>query len=118
MKRPKIYGDRWVWQKTLNEGGQSVVFIVEDRTGELPGVYALKRLKQKDRVARFRNEVAILRRMDHTNIIKLADAQAQEDGGDDHSFLVMPIAEHGDLGSRLATSLKAWCGLRCRTRRH
>jgi serine/threonine protein kinase len=98
----KIYGNRWLMKKSLNEGGQSVVFIVEDRTGKLPGEYALKRLKQKDRVARFRNEVAILRRMDDRNIIKLVDAQVQEDGSDDDSFLVMPVAEHGDLDSRLA----------------
>jgi serine/threonine protein kinase len=98
----KIYGNRWLVKKSLNEGGQSVVFIVEDRTGKLPGEYALKRLKRKDRVARFRNEVAILRRMDDTNIIKLVDAQVQEDGSDDDRFLIMPVAEHGDLDSRLA----------------
>jgi hypothetical protein len=33
----KIYGNRWLVKKSLNEGGQSVVFIVEDRTGKLPG---------------------------------------------------------------------------------
>jgi hypothetical protein len=64
----KVYGNRWLLKRSLNEGGQSVVFIVEDGTGKLPGEYALKRLKRKDRVARFRNEVAILRRMDDTNI--------------------------------------------------
>jgi hypothetical protein len=52
----KIYGNRWLVKKSLNEGGQSVVFIVEDRTGNLPGEYALKQLKRKDRVTRFRNE--------------------------------------------------------------
>ena len=98
----KIYGNRWLVKKSLNEGGQSVVFIVEDGTGELPCEYALKRLKRKDRIARFRNEVAILRRMDDRNIIKLVDAQVQEDGSDDDSFLVMPVAEHGDLDRRLA----------------
>jgi hypothetical protein len=39
----KIYGNRWLVKRSLNEGGQSVVFIVEDRTGKLPGEYALKR---------------------------------------------------------------------------
>jgi serine/threonine protein kinase len=98
----KIYGNRWLVKKSLNEGGQSFVFIVEDKTRELPGEYALKRLKRRDRVARFRNEVAILRRLDDKSIIKLVDAQVQEDGNDDDSFLVMPIAKHGDLDSRLA----------------
>src|SRR5690348_15343753 len=98
---PKIYGNRWVVKGSLNEGGQGIVFIVEDRTGKLPGEYALKRLKRKNRVARFRNEVAILRRMDDRNIIKLVDAHVQEEGSDDDSFLVMPVAEHGDLDGRL-----------------
>src|SRR5581483_707940 len=97
----RMYGNRWLVKKSLNEGGQSVVFIVEDRTGKLPGEYALKRLKKKDRVARFRNEIAILRRMDDANIIKLVDAHVQEDGSDDDSFLVMPVAEYGDLDGRL-----------------
>ncbi len=98
----KIYGNRWLVKKSLNEGGQSVIFIVEDRAGELQGEYALKRLKRKNRVARFRNEVAILRRLNDRNIIKLVDAQVQEDGSDDDSFLVMPVAEQGDLSRRLA----------------
>ena len=69
---------------------------------KLQGEFALKRLKRKDRVARFKNEVAILRRMDDTNIIKLIDAQVQEDGSEDDSFLVMPIAEQGDLDDRIS----------------
>jgi serine/threonine protein kinase len=97
----KTYGNRWLVKRSLNEGGHSVVFIVEDKTGGLPGEYALKRLKRKDRVARFRNEVAILRKMDNRNIIKLVDAQVQEVGSNDESYLVMPVAEHGDLASRL-----------------
>ena len=98
----KIYGNRWLVKGSLNEGGQSVVFYVQDATGALKGTYALKRLKRKDRVARFRNEVAILRRLDNKNIIKLVDAQVQEDDSDDDSFLVMPVAEQGDLDNRLS----------------
>jgi len=97
----KIYGSRWLVKESLNEGGQSIVFIVGDTIGKLPGEYALKRLKRKDRIARFRNEVTILRRLNHRNIVKLVDAQVQEDGSDDDSFLVMPVAQHGDLDSRL-----------------
>jgi len=98
----KIYGDRWRVKKSLKEGGQSHVFVVEDLKGEHEGLFALKRLKRKDRVARFRREVDILQRLDDANIIKLIDAQVQEDGSEDDSYLVMPIAEKGDLDDRLS----------------
>ncbi len=97
----KIYGGRWRLKGNLSEGGQGLVFYVEDESGKLTGRFALKRLKRKDRVARFRNEVDILRRLNDDHIIKLIDARVQEDGSDDDSFLVMPYAEHGDLNSRL-----------------
>jgi plasmid stabilization system protein ParE len=38
--------------------------------------------------------------MDHENIIKLVDANVAEDGRDESSYLVMPIAAHGDLDHR------------------
>jgi serine/threonine protein kinase len=98
----KIYGARWRVKKSLKEGGQSHVFVVEDLKGEHEGLFALKRLKRNDRVARFRREVDILRRLDDTNIIKLIDAQVQEDGSEDDSYLVMPIAEQGDLDDRIS----------------
>jgi serine/threonine protein kinase len=69
---------------------------------ELDGEWALKRLLRKDRVARFQREVEILRRLEQDNIIKLVDAQITQDGGDEASFLVMPIAAHGNLDDRLA----------------
>jgi serine/threonine protein kinase len=98
----KIYGGRWRFLRSLGEGGQSWVYIVEDTTGEFEGVFALKRLKRQDRVARFRNEVEILRRLNDDHIIKLVDAQDREDGSDDTNYLVMPVAAHGDLNARLS----------------
>ena len=97
----KLYGNHWKNAGSLKEGGQGRVFRVIDTTGQLPGTWALKQLKNRDRVARFRQEVTILRRLDHENIIKLVDASVAEDGRDETSFLVMPIAERGDLDDRL-----------------
>jgi serine/threonine protein kinase len=57
-------------------------------------------LKRKDRVARFRNEVEILRRLQDPHIVKLIDTKIHEDGNDD-CFLVMPIAANGDLDDRM-----------------
>ncbi len=98
---PKLYGNRWKVIGNISEGGQGVVFRVADESHELDGEWALKRLRRKDRVDRFQREVEILRRLQHDSIIKLVDAQVIQDGGDEASFLVMPIAAHGDLGARL-----------------
>jgi serine/threonine protein kinase len=97
----KIYGDRWKIVSNISGGGQGDVYRVTDKTGELSGEWAMKRLRRKDRIGRFRQEVEILRRLQHENIITLVDAQVVEDGGDDASFLVMPIAQYGDLDTRL-----------------
>ena len=75
----KIYGDRWKLLGSINAGGQSEIFRVSDERGQLSGEWALKRLRRKDRVARFRQEVEILRRLQHENIIKLVDAQVQQE---------------------------------------
>jgi serine/threonine protein kinase len=97
----KAYGDRWKVVDTISAGGQGDVYRVTDATRELPGEWALKRLRRKDRIGRFRQEVEIQRRLHHDNIIMIVDAQVAQDGGDDTSLLVMPIALHGDLNARL-----------------
>lgn len=97
----KAYGGRWKVVSTISAGGQGDVYRVTDATGELAGEWALKRLRRKDRISRFRQEVEILRRLRHDNIITIVDAQLVEDGADEASFLVMPIARHGDLDARL-----------------
>jgi serine/threonine protein kinase len=98
----KVYGGRWRVLKSLGEGGQSWVYIVEDGAGEFQGVFALKRLKRSERVARFRTEVETLRRLNDDHIIKLIDAQVREGGNDEANYLVMPVAAHGDLNARLS----------------
>jgi serine/threonine protein kinase len=100
VPKEKLYGGRWKILGTLKEGGQSWVYRVIDTKGEFDGTFALKRLKNRDRIARFRTEVEILRRLQDPHIVKLIDAQIQDDASDD-SFLVMPIAANGDLDERL-----------------
>jgi serine/threonine protein kinase len=97
----KAYAGRWKVVSTISAGGQGDVYRVTDATGQLTGEWALKRLRRKDRVARFRQEVEILKRLRHDNIVAIVDAQIVEDGADEASFLVMPIAVHGDLSDRI-----------------
>jgi serine/threonine protein kinase len=97
VAKAKAYGNRWKVVGGISGGGQGDVYRVTDLTGELAGEWALKRLRHKDRIGRFRQEVVILRRLRHDNIITIVDAQLAADGSDEASFLVMPIAPHGDL---------------------
>lgn len=97
----KSYGDRWKVVSTISAGGQGDVYRVIDTTGELGGEWALKRLRRKNRIGRFRQEVEILRRLHHDNIITIVDARLAEDRDEEISYLVMPIAQHGDLDARL-----------------
>jgi serine/threonine protein kinase len=98
---PKTYGERWHNLGPLGEGGQGFVYRVCDLSGANPGVWALKRLKKMDRVQRFSREVLILRKHAHANIVPLIDAEVTPDGEEEDNYLVMPIAQHGDLTHRL-----------------
>jgi serine/threonine protein kinase len=95
------YGERWQNLGSLAEGGQSFVFRVSDQTGVFPGEWALKRLKEIDRVERFAREVAILRKFPHENIVELIDAQVNPNGKEAQNYLVMPIAANGSPAKRL-----------------
>jgi predicted Ser/Thr protein kinase len=98
----RIYGKRWKTKGSLGEGGQSHVFEVTDDAGILPGKWALKRLRQADRVDRFKQEVEILKQLNHDNVIKIVDSQILEEESEGSSYLVMPLAHHRDLEKRLA----------------
>jgi serine/threonine protein kinase len=100
MSKERLFGARWKVVGNLREGGQGWVYRVIDTTGEFGGEYALKRLKNKDRIGRFRTEIEVLRRLNDPRIIKLIDAGARED--EKEPYLVMPIAKNGDLSDRLS----------------
>jgi serine/threonine protein kinase len=95
-----LYGERWKIKNgtTLGQGGQSHVFRVIDVRGDQEGDFALKRVLNPARHDRFRNEIDAIKRLDHPNIIKLVDHSALDiDASDNKQFLVMPVAEGGDL---------------------
>jgi len=104
----KIYGGRWETVSDLGHGGQSFVFRAIDRSGQLPGEYALKWVKSPKRHLRFRSEVEAIKTLSHPNVIRLIDHSAL-DGPEPHDtarqYLVMPIATAGDLSQRSRLSL-------------
>ena len=97
----KIYGNRWkiLDGPSLGQGGQGTVFRVTDVSGEHPGEFALKRIHNTKRQARFVREIEAVGRLQHPNIVRLVDHSAleQSSGDADKLFLVMPLARGGDL---------------------
>ena len=70
----KIYGERWETVESLDEGGQAFTFVVKDIEESSDETYLLKRLKNPDRIERFRNEVEAGLRLDHKNIVDVIDS--------------------------------------------
>ncbi len=109
MAMAKKYGGRWeiIDGPRLGDGGQGTVFRVRDITGQLDGEFALKRVLDISRRDRFRRQVEAIKRLTdpethqaHPNVISLIDHSAlDEDQDTEKQFLVMPIAEGGDLSA-------------------
>jgi serine/threonine protein kinase len=98
----KIYGGRWQivdGKAAIGKGGQAEVFRVVDTRHEYDGEYALKRILNPARHARFLNEIEAIKRIQHPNIIKLVDHSALDNpnGETEKQFLVMPIADGGNF---------------------
>ncbi len=89
----QTYGDRWVVQKSLREGGQAHTFIVTDLRGSGEDQYVLKRLKNPQRLSRFKNEIEAVRNLSHNNILRLIDfdLEAQK------PYLVTEFCKGGSL---------------------
>lgn len=69
----KIYGNRWEIVKHLDEGGQGWAYLVKDIKGQGEILYVLKRLKNKNRIERFKREIETVRTLSHPNIVQLVD---------------------------------------------
>ncbi len=82
--------------KTLGEGGQGQVQIVEDTQNEYKGQWALKRLKNiEDPKARerFGQEVKAVQSINHPNILKIIHSEVAAD----RAFFVAEYCERGSL---------------------
>jgi serine/threonine protein kinase len=98
----RIYGQRWQVSsgRPLAEGAQGEILRVTDLRGEFEGDYALKHVLKPRRHERFSREIEAVTWIRHPNVIGLVDASAFADSSRDRDkqFVVMPIAEGGDLG--------------------
>src|SRR5690349_24421099 len=66
---------RWEVIASLGEGGQAHTFTVRDTTGAIASTCVLKRLKNVDRVIRFKREIEAIERLAHPAIVKLIDSE-------------------------------------------
>lgn len=83
----------WKIAEALPEGGQGWLYLVQRSEGSDADLYVLKRLKNKNRLARFEKEVVALQKLSHPGILKIVDASIS---GDD-PFYVAEYCRRGDL---------------------
>ncbi|HQU83697.1 MAG TPA: serine/threonine-protein kinase [Pyrinomonadaceae bacterium] len=88
----KLYGNRWKTIKTLGEGGQGQVFLVEDLENENKS-YVLKRLKNNERINRFKSEIEAIKKLKHPNIVNLIDFDLENN----KPYLVTDYCAGGEL---------------------
>lgn len=69
----KTYGDRWETVESLPEGGQGFVYKVRDLKDANNQFAILKRLKDKNRLDRFKREIDALSLIDSEFILKVLD---------------------------------------------
>lgn len=87
------YGNRWKIIRSLDEGGQAHVFLVEDIQSGNGEQFVLKRLKNVNRLDRFSREIEAIKKLNHPNILPLIDA----DLSPERPYFVSPFADGGSL---------------------
>jgi hypothetical protein len=95
--RPAYEHERWKGTgKTLGEGGQAQVSVVEDTRKEYPGQWALKRLRNVDdpkAKERFGQEVKAVQSINHPNILRIIHS----DLASGRPYFVAEYCEGGSL---------------------
>ncbi len=86
------YGN-WEIIKSLSEGGQAHTFLVKNLKDPNGKPYVLKRLKNINRLERFKREIEVGLRLDHPNIVKVHDFYL----GGSKPYLVCEYCNGGDL---------------------
>jgi serine/threonine protein kinase len=89
------YGYRWETIEQLGEGGQAHTFLVKDLQGSGEPRYVLKRLKNLNRIERFKREIETIRNLNHTNIVRLIDFNLDAE----KPYLVTEYCSGGNLAA-------------------
>jgi serine/threonine protein kinase len=89
----KTYDDRWEVIGSLGEGGQAHTFLVRDTEGQSETRYVLKRLKNINRIERFKREIEAVRNLSHENIVRLIDFKLEAE----KPYLVTEYCSGGSL---------------------
>ena len=74
----KEYGN-WKILESLDEGGQSYIYIVRNSESNNDKKYVLKRLKNLNRIERFIREIKIIEKVKHRNIVEIIDFNYKSD---------------------------------------
>ncbi|MGA2981354.1 MAG: serine/threonine-protein kinase [Terriglobales bacterium] len=85
---------QWKIEGSLGEGGQGWTYKARRKTGSDQKPYVLKRLKNKERLSRFRNEIAALTKLQHPGILKIVETSEESET----PYFVAEYCEGGDLG--------------------
>jgi serine/threonine protein kinase len=86
----------WTVIRSLNEGGQGHIFLVEDTTGKYSGHYVLKRLKNRGRLDLFEREVKAMQAVDHPHVLRVIEANI----GSTSPYYVAEYCEGGSLAQQ------------------
>jgi serine/threonine protein kinase len=79
----RLYGERWEIVKSLDEGGQGLIFLVHDTKENHDSQFVLKRLKNFNRLGRFESEIKACQHLNHPGIAPIIDYSV-----DDPAFFV------------------------------
>jgi Protein kinase domain len=84
---------RWRIEGPLGEGGQGWTYKVRRTASPDKQAYVLKRLKNKDRLARFQTEIAVLKKLQHSSILRIIETAENSE----EPFFVTEFCEGPDL---------------------
>lgn len=88
----KTVSNEYVVQKQVTQGGNGTIFQVTDDTRAAYAMKAIDRAKtSKEKLKRFRNEIAFCSNNHHSNIVPVLDSGTYTSESEDLVFYVMPF---------------------------
>ena len=86
----------WKIEESLSEGGQAWTYLAHRADNSDQKRYVLKRLKNKERLARFEREIETLKKLSHPGILKIIETGSSQDT----PFFAAEYCERGDLSKQ------------------